>query len=375
MFPCMVHGHLKIRNKRFCMNKITLFFAALLMAGVQFSAAAQVLDGKDAAPMGSVIYSLPSTTIVLRVTAEHESYQAGPYAQFAKKYLGIDVRQQSGDFYTVKSIEMAPYIEADPFVSAAVNLQGSKVATANFLMMCSQGLIVLSDAYVGKSAKMRFPSALGAYEFLDAAASNIHNTSTVLYKTVAGAEGIEKIPVKQEQTVVKTLEKKAEETADMIFRLRQKRVEIITGDTDATFSGEAMAATLEEIKRLEDEYMSMFVGKSVRDEQTMSFDVVPQASNKKHMYIAFRISDSHGLLPANNVQGRPIVLELAQDAEPIAPTSVSEAALSTKGKVAYRKPVTVLARVLDGQKVLVQGRMPVYQLGTIMSFPVETLVR
>lgn len=357
------------------MNRIRLFFATVFMLGIQIPMVAQVLNVNEQAPAGTVVYSLPSTTIVLKATAEHESYQAGPYAQYAKKYLGIDVRGASGDFYKIKSIEMLPYIEADPAVSAAVNLQGSKVAAANFLQMSSQGLVVLSDAYTGRPVQWRFPAAVNASDFLAGTASNIDNTSSVLYKTVMGTEGIEKIPVKQEQSVVKSLEKKAEEAAQMIFKLRQKRVDIITGDTDATFSGEAMGATLAEIKRLEEEYMSMFVGKSVFDEQTMLFDVVPQASNQKHIYIAFRISETQGLLPSNNMQGRPVVLELVEDKEPIAPTSVSEAIMGTKGKVAYRKPVTVVARVLDGQKVLIQTRVPVYQLGKIMSFPIETLMK
>lgn len=357
------------------MNKIRLFLAALIIVGMQIPAAAQVLGKTDAAPAGTVVYSLPSTTLVLRVTALHESYKAGPYAQYAQKYLGLDVKQTSGDFYKIKSIEMAPYIEADPEVSAAVNLQGSKVGTANFINMCAQGLVVLSDSYTGKPAQWRFPSLEGGYEFLTGAASNIDNVTTVLYKTAATAEGMDKVPVMQEQAVEKSLEKKAEETAALIFKLRQKRLEIITGDTDATFSGEAMEATLDEIKRLEQEYLSMFVGKSVYEEQSMVFDVVPKAANKKHMYIAFRISDSQGLLPSSNMQGRPVVVELVEDGEPIAPSDVEEAALNTKGRVAYRKPVTVLAKVKDGQQVLMQSRIPVYQLGKIMSFPVETLLR
>ena len=149
------------------------------MAGMQIPAVAQVLGKDEVAPAGTVVYSLPSTTLVMKVTAEHESYQAGPYAQFAKKYLGLDVRQTSGDTYKIKSIEMVPYIEADPEVSAAVNLQGSKVGTANFLNMCSQGLIVLSDNYTGKGAQWRFPSMQGAQEFVSGAASNIDNVTTM----------------------------------------------------------------------------------------------------------------------------------------------------------------------------------------------------
>ncbi len=357
------------------MNKIKLFLAALIMVGMQIPAAAQVLGKNDAAPAGSVVYSLPSTTLVMKVTAVHESFKAGPYAQYAQKYLGLDVKQTSGDTYKIKSIEMAPYIEADPQISVAVNLQGSKVSAANFLTMCSQGIIALSDGYTGKPVQWRFPSLERGEEFLTGAASNIDNVTTALYKTSSSVEGMDNVPVMQSQAVEKSLEKKAEETAELIFKLRQKRMEIITGDTDATFSGEAMEATLNEIKRLEQEYLSMFIGKSKFEEQTMVFDVVPNGKNKKHIYIAFRISDTQGLLPPSNMQGRPVVVELVEDGEPIAPSDVAEAVLNTKGRVAYRKPVTVLAKVKDGQQVLVQSRVPVYQLGKIMSFPVETLLR
>jgi len=43
--------------------------------------------------------------------------------------------------------------------------------------------------------------------------------------------------------------------------------------------------------------------------------------------------------------------------------------------VAYRKPVTVVAKVMDGQKVLMQARIPVYQLGKIMSFPLDVTLK
>ena len=209
------------------MRKIRLFLAAMLVAALQMPLAAQVLDGVEA-PAGAVVYSLPSTTIALKVTAEHESYQAGPYAMYAQKYLGIQVRENSGDFYTIKSIEMVPYVEADPKVSAAINLQGSKAAPANFLSLSSQGLVVLSDGYAGKPAQWRFPSAVNAQEFLKGASSNIDNATATLYKTVMSAEGIEKVPVKQSQTVVKSLEKKAEETAEMIFIIQQRLMRMLT---------------------------------------------------------------------------------------------------------------------------------------------------
>ena len=353
--------------------KNVLILAAAMLFGV--GANGQILQNGVPAPAGAIVYSLPSTTISLKVTAEHESFVAGPYAKYAEKYLGIEARTESGDFYTLGAIEMIPCIEADPSVRVAVSLGTSKTASANFLNFCSQGLIMTSDSYTGKQAQWRFPSAVNNNDFASSGAtSNLDSRTTTLYKSVKTADGLEKVPVQQTQVVEKSIERKAEETASMILRLRQKRMDIITGDTDATYSGEAMAAAIEEITRLEQEYLSLFIGKSVTDEQTVVFDVVPKAENgNKQMYIAFRISDTQGLVPASNMSGRPIVLELQKDGTHSAGTS--EAASSAKGRIYYRQPATMTARLLDGQKEIMQGRMPVYQLGQTLSFPIDIAVK
>ena len=146
-------------------------------------------------------------------------------------------------------------------------------------------------------------------------------------------------------------------------------MEIITGETDATFSGDALRAAIDEINRLENEYLTLFTGKSVSDTQRMEFDVVPKAENTKHFYVAFRISESQGLLTSDNVSGRPVVLELIQDGDNAAKVNMD--LTLAKGRVLYRKPAIMNARVSDGQNLLLQTRVAVYQLGSMLSFPIE----
>lgn len=349
-----------------------LMLAAAMMLGL--SANAQILKPGEVAPAGTILYSLPVTTIALEVTAEHESFVAGPYAKYAQKYLGVEARTESAETYTISSIEMHPYIEADPDVRVAVNLGSAKNPSANFLNFCSQGLIITSDSYVGKPASWRFPSVAGADQFASSGAtSNLDSRTTTLYKTVKTAGGLEKVPVQQSQVVEKSLEKKAEETAALIFSLREKRLDIITGNTDATYSGEAMAAAIAEITRLEQEYLTLFIGKSLVDSQTVVFDVTPEAGNQSQMYIAFRISDTQGLVPASNMGGRPIVLELQRvGASTAAP---SEAPASAKGRVYYRRPATMSVKIMDGQKLLMQSKLPVYQFGETLSFPLDVAIK
>lgn len=332
---------------------------------------------QKALPGGVVIYSLPSTTIHMNVVAEKDAFIAGPYAQFAQKYMGTAAQTENKVTYSLKSIDLVPYIEADPSTRYTIDLSGRDVAAANFLEFCSQGLVVMSDSYTGKREVWRFPSLVNNDQFAGKAIEgNLTNTTTTLYKNVSTDAGFQRVSVSQTQVVKKSLEEKAAETADAIFNLRKKRVEIITGDTDATFSGEALAAAVAEIGRLEEEYMSLFYGVHATSTQEMSFDVVPQGGSDKQMIVAFRLSDTQGLLPANNVAGRPIVIEVIPDA-----VKVSATTGATAGKagdvslVNYRVPSVATVHILDGQSILMQSRVPVYQSGSILQFNLNSVIK
>ena len=309
-----------------------------------------------------VVYSLPRTTLALKVTAEKETFLAGPYAQYARKYLGTEARTQDAVTYSVRSIDMVPYIEADPAENYTVEISAKEAASSGFMQMCSQGVIAISDSYTGKAEAWRFPSIASNDRFNGTDVSgNLTTSTTTLYKNVKTDDGFRRVAVQQSEVVEKSLEKKAAEAAQTIFNLRKSRVQIITGDTDATFSGEALKAAIDEITRLEEEYLTLFYGVTETSLQTMNFDVIPDAANAKQMYVAFRISDEEGLLPANDPAGRPIVIQIEKEAGAAPADNDRKAA---KKQVFYRIPSTATVRILDGEKMLLQSRIPIYQLGT-----------
>ena len=326
-------------------------------------------------PLGQVIYSLPQTTIHITAHAESSSFKAGPYARYAQKYLGVEAKENDGTTYRMTGLDVTPYLEADPSSRFSINLN-TKGATANFLKFTSQGLVAVSDAGKGLPDTWRFPSQADATAFLTSGAlSNLTETKTTLYKSVRTAEGIERVPVKQSQVVEKSLEKKAQETASLIFRLRQKRIDIITGDTDATFDGEAMGATLAEIARLEKEYLEMFLGKTVRDTQSVSFDIIPQGSNEKQLIIAFRFSETEGILPPSNVMGSPVTVEITPGPDTDAVGNAQQSGTSRQQNVYYRIPANASVKISDGLNVMINTRIPVYQMGKTVAFPIEGYVK
>ncbi|MBR6269629.1 MAG: DUF4831 family protein [Bacteroidales bacterium] len=322
----------------------------------------------QANPEGTVVYALPKTTVTLKVTAEKETFLAGPYAQFARKYLGNDARTKDAVTYSIKSLDMVPYVEADMDNTYTVNLSAKDASSSGFLQMCSQGLIALSDSYTGKAEAWRFPSVASNDRFNGKEGSgNLTTSTTTLYRNEKTADGFRRVAVQQSEVVEKSLEKKAAEAAQTIFNLRKSRIQIITGDTDATFSGEALKAAIDEITRLEEEYLTLFYGITERSLQTMNFEVTPDPAAKRQMYVAFRISDTDGLLPADDPSGRPVVLHVILPGESREPLQDASARNSTRKQIYYRIPATSTVRILDGEQMILQSRIPVYQLGTLTS--------
>ena len=206
-------------------------------------AAALLPEGRISAqdPVGTVSYALPQTTITIEVEAVREYFYAGPYAKYAQKYLGVDARQADQTTCTLSTVRMTPYIEADQNFRYYVN---PDKATQSFLSLTSQGLIAVNDGSFGESAEWRFTTQAGADFNGKGVSSNLTSEAATLYRGVKEDASYNRIAVQQNMVVQKSLEQRAKEAADMIFNLRQKRVQIVTGDTDATYSGEAMGAAL-----------------------------------------------------------------------------------------------------------------------------------
>ena len=357
--------YIRYFEMKFDMRKCFIMMAVIAAMSTGFIT--PIYAQTAANPEGTMIYALPKTTFTLKVTAEKENFLAGPYAQFARKYLGNEARTDDSVAYRVKSIDMVPYIEADLENTYIVSLSARDASSSGFVQMCSQGIIALSDSYTGKEDAWRFPSPASNDRFNGKEGSgNLTTSTTTLYRTEKTAEGFRRVAVQQSEVVEKSLEKKAAEAAQTIFNLRKSRIQIITGDTDATFSGEALKAAIDEITRLEEEYLTLFYGITERSLQTMQFDVTPETSNSRQMYVAFRISDTDGLLPSDNLAGRPVVMQIT--APKIREAQTSDASgkkgLSARKQIYYRIPATSTVRILDGEEMLLQSRAPVYQLGS-----------
>ena len=274
----------------------------------------------------------PKTKLTFEVSAVQEKFYAGPYARYAQKYLGVEAKGEDSSKATLTSVVMN---------------YGSDLEASGTSVWSKPGFA--SESFASKGVNANYTSE-----------------AATLYSAGSASR-----LVSQSMTVEKTPEQKAREAADMVFLLRRNRIQIITGDTDATYSGEAMKAAIDELAALEQEYLSLFLGYTVTEEQKVTFDVSPSSDADDQIYVILRLSDEEGLLPAEEIGGKPYYLNIVPQELASAPFSDPKAAAKAKSVQTLLVPALCDVKVSDGVKTFLQSRIPVYQLGETRLYPVQ----
>lgn len=210
--------------------------------------------------------------------------------------------------------------------------------------------------------------------FLDMGVSPfISNEKSLFYTRVQVDSGYVRVPVQKNMVVEASLEEKAKEAAEFIFSLRKRRFDLVSGEVDHAMEGRALEVSLAELKRLEDSYLSLFVGKVFADTASFQYSFVPTVAASQNA-ILFRFSEESGVLNDDNLAGRPIMLELVAEKNQESLKLLPPGASSKKSILfPYLFPEVCRFVLTDGKNTLLKQRIPINQLGQVVFFPVSIL--
>ena len=190
----------------------------------------------------------------------------------------------------------AVVVEAEPIV---VNVT-LRVATEHF----TPGVYArYAQKYLGKRATL---SEYSSIELLDGCLA-LGSAEKVAPKAEQEAYSLP-LPLNKVAATVQTTEEQAAATAEMIFSLRKHRLDLITGEAGENVFGAGLKAALDEIARMEKECLDMFYGAKTTTEKTHTFNIT--LSPDKTEYLVCRFSDDAGVVPADDLSGKPIVLKV-----------------------------------------------------------------
>jgi hypothetical protein len=269
-----------------------------------------VASAQSIAPVG-IVDGKPSqaqTTLYVNITVEQQAIIAGPYARYAQKYLGV----------------MAPLADKVLYgiVGATINIE-----------------------------PVKYPETEGV--------------ELMIVSHMNPASGFPKLLVDRMSNSDISLEDNARSAAQRIFDIRKSRYELITAEAGENVFGAGLAAALAELDKLEDEYLSLFLGKQTTKTTHAEYKITPEAG--KENYIVGRFSDTGGLLSAEDLSGQPIVLETnplnTLSYENLMNAGFTVVEKPTKSDRAYRVADDVMCRVVFGNTEIASESIPIFQFG------------
>jgi len=307
-----------------------------------------------------IVYSLPRTGVRIYVTATQEKFFFGPYYQYAEAMLGIKNAPSSDrESWSINDIRIEPFSEPDPGqVHEATGHAASLVSLtpSGTLAGINAGVESVEEAFPvstfwgeTKVPEIPFPD-LSLNPFFEKPDSAHRNTF-----------------------VVKSLEEKAMEAAHTITKLRKRRFKTLANGYDEQLpDGHAYEVMVEELGKLEDEYVGLFTGKSYKKTFEYCFDYIPGNSSVSGE-VVFRFSEVKGVLPTSDMSGKPIVIDMKKlDDLASAQSKLASGSPSGTG-VLYRIPGKAEIRVLNGVNLIATTRADIAQFGTTAFVPDELL--
>lgn len=327
-----------------------------------------------------IVYSLPRTVIIIKVDVTRTVTIPGPYAAYAQKYLGIsNAPTQELEEYSIDAISINRKIESDPAALYSAFLNDKSLY--DFYQVVNSGIIIpVSDFKTISSTNRSLPiEKRNQVEFKDLSSSPfIAEEKSTFYSKVQRDSSFVRVPIQKSMIIERNIEEKAKEASDFIFSLRKKRIDFITIDVDNPFDGDALNVMFSEINRLENDYLSLFIGKSYSEKISKTILYTPSKPEGESS-IAFRYSSSKGIVASNDLSGNPILIEIEPEAIPESYSGFfnSMELNSNKNKfdqIYYRIPINALVRISDGKTELVSTKLLIHQYGPTAKLPVRHLI-
>lgn len=318
---------------------------------------------------GTFIYALPQTVIDISVTAEVISVIPGPYEKYAEKYLGIqNVPAKAEKIWNITSIVMQKHLEADgDYIYTGRGITDPNEFTGISRLIKDSLLLNPSDFSADQVNHYIYPPKTNEIQYTDLSIKrNFEAEKDIEVSRVMPDTNYATGPASRNALKEKTLEQKAEEAANFLIKLKKRRFKLVAGQYDYMPEGESMADALKELSRIEDEYLSLFIGKRIVTKVCRSFHFTPDGGKETDRTVLFRFSQSEGYKDARETSGIPVVMELNAEKKTKGLEQYKMPLKASGNVLHYRIAEQVTVKLIAGEQVWAEALYPVFQYGVMV---------
>lgn len=285
-------------------------------------------------------YYLPYTVADIEFVATKTVCKAGPYYKYAKKYLGVtDIVTEDSETWAIERVCMVPRGIADTENRYQLTFKSGQTP---YIYVNPDGLIYSINAEPEIADLSCPPVAPDEPDSIDV--SKVFSEELLMSGSIA---------------------KMAEVAAKQIYRIRESRLDLLTGDVDKMpADGDSFKLIIAQLDAQEAALTALFLGTKSVERVVKRVEYCPEDDVESE--ILFRFSDFLGFVDADDLSGAPVSISVTV-------TEKGEYPVDNKGNI-VELPKKALAYTIPGKAVIaisydgrtyVEEELPIAQLGVV----------
>ncbi len=285
-------------------------------------------------------YYLPYTVADIEFVATKTVCKAGPYYKYAKKYLGVtDIVTEDSETWAIERVCMVPRGIADTENRYQLTFKSGQTP---YIYVNPDGLIYSINAEPEIADLSCPPVAADEPDSIDV--SKVFSEELLMSGSIA---------------------KMAEVAAKQIYRIRESRLDLLTGDVDKMpADGDSFKLIIAQLDAQEAALTALFLGTKSVERVVKRVEYCPEDDVESE--ILFRFSDFLGFVDADDLSGAPVSISVTV-------TEKGEYPVDNKGNI-VELPKKALAYTIPGKAVIaisydgrtyVEEELPIAQLGVV----------
>lgn len=310
-----------------------LIFITTLFASIVGVKAQQLAQNQSA-----IIYYMPKTEIIAEVEYQRIENKVGMFYQYSKLYLGTDdIVTQNKTSYVIKSVRLHTRAVADANRYHILN----NTKNTPGINLTDDGILCAINTACEKMET-------GQFEQKPMSSSN--NSKSL-------------VPLGEDQMLSGSVAKMAEGTAKQIYRIRENRFNLLSGEIDnMPTDGSAVKLILDELSEQEKNLCALFVG--TRDTTTAYAYYTIDPGKNIDNEVLFRFSSFSGPVEPTDYSGSPVFISLkTMPMTYLQDEKNSKKYKADKNAIYYNIPGKAEITIKDGNKLLNKSVLTIAQLG------------
>ncbi|GAF01515.1 DUF4831 family protein [Saccharicrinis fermentans] len=310
----------------------------------------QVVD----ATTQSLTYMLPKTSIRVDIEMEKTIKKAGPYYRYSQRYLNLsNVITEDSEEWVIKGVHIHTSGKADEDKRFSIFTKGN--TSAQMLTLTPEGILAGINTSLPFSTQLPPKEQHPILSLDEIDFDNVALNEELLYKTSSAAM--------------------AQEAANMVYRLRSTRTNLLSGELEnLPPDGEAYNTILKEIEKQEKDFVSLFAGKTITVSLTRSFELTPDPLSSYTNHVLCRFNQQKGLVDAMDITGTPIYFKMDVEKMKVLKNNSSERSKDpAPNGLFYNLPAPATITIVDKNTTIASKKVKLAQYGQVISMPPSVL--